>query len=62
MYMLYSSTITFFTACSMVSPDMDTMLFNWSGDVDRTNFSCFTWLSLSHDGNRRTHSYNERVF
>jgi len=45
----------------MVSPEMDTMLFNWSGDVDRTNFSCLTWTSLSHDGKRRTHSYNERV-
>jgi len=43
----------------MVSPDMDTMLFNWSGDVDRTNFSCLTCTSLSHDGKRRTHSYNE---
>lgn len=50
-----------FTACSMVSPEMDTMLFNWSGDVDRTNFSCFTWTSLSHDGKRRTHSYNESL-
>lgn len=48
-----------FTACSMVSPDMETMLFNWSGDVDKTNFSCLTWTSLSHDGKRRTHSYNK---
>lgn len=50
-----------FTAWSMVSPDMETMLFNWSGDVDKTNFSCLTWTSLSHDGNRRTHSWNRTL-